>query len=93
MMENTPEPLRDRKDIRERGQEVLQSVARLRGELSLQAHLFSLEMKQEWERLEKEWNHLERDLTPAKEEVAHGLRKAYRHLREHFKNAVSNRGE
>lgn len=81
--------------------EQIASLKKMRDELSLQAHLFTMEMKKEWERLEKLWHQLQADLHPITEsvsearqarkdsirKVAQSLGEAYERLRSHRKAA------
>ena len=44
----------------------IDSVAQLRDELKLHAHLFKAEAKDEWKRIEGDWRKLKGQLAPAK---------------------------
>jgi len=68
----------------------------IRDELALQAHLFTLDRKAEWARLEARWHQLQGELSPVKRAIAQAqldqladagaiygaLLEAYRRLRE-----------
>lgn len=72
-----------------------------RDELRVRMHLASMEIKDEWEELEKRWQHLEPKLAEAKDEVvetsravgagleviAEELGAAYRRIRERLKES------
>jgi hypothetical protein len=72
-----------------------------RDELRVRMHLASMEIKDEWEELEKKWQHLEPKLAEAKDEVvetsravgagleviAEELGAAYRRIRERLKES------
>jgi hypothetical protein len=49
-------------------------LKQMREELALQAHLFSMEAKEEWNGLEKKWQRFQADLKPVEDAIAAGAR-------------------
>ena len=70
-------------------------LRRLRDEVALKIHLGSMDLRREWNEMEKEWNEFrtkagvretEREVGEAAERLAGELKKGYRRLRDALKD-------
>ncbi len=52
--------------------DIVQRLAQQRDELRLQAHLFGLEAKQQWDKAEQQWEHLRAKTKVIGAEASHG---------------------
>ena len=67
-----------------------ETLKQMRDELALKSHLFSLEVKQDWAKLEKKWQQVQSDLKPVEPSIIQlrtSLTDAYQQLRKHLKSA------
>lgn len=82
-------------DIREEYKELVETLKQQRDELKVKVHLASMEVRDEWEELEKKWNHMKAKSKQVNEaagdsaheihqvvsELGHEIKKGYKRLK------------
>lgn len=78
-------------NAREEVEKLLQQLARQRDELQVKMSLAKLEVREEWEKLDKKWEHLKAEapkirdeLSETKENVTTALRRAAEEIRDGY---------